>query len=259
MTPINILIAEDEVIVAENLAALLRKHGYTSIMLAESGEEALEVLEKQAPDLALLDIQLSGTMDGIQLAEKINQNKAIPLIYLTALSDDSVIERAKHTHPSAYMLKPFDERELLIAIELAIANFSSKEQGETTPKVTADAAEENRTEEKEHYLLKDRIFIKKQDCFEKIALADILYIQADRSYINIVTTKQSHCISVNLHSFEQQIKYPELIRIHRSYIVNINHIDSFEHSRLFIRKQEIPIGRSYRETLAKHFHFIRTH
>lgn len=121
--PTSILIVEDERIVAFDIRNTLQNVGYNVLGMAVSGAEAVELAEKTRPDLTLMDIVLQGDMDGIQAAEQIRTRFGIPIIYLTANSDGPIIERARATEPIGYVLKPFDERELLTTIEISLHQF----------------------------------------------------------------------------------------------------------------------------------------
>lgn len=120
MTGARILVVEDEGIVAMEIKDRLEGLGYKVSELASSGEEAIQKAERVLPDLVLMDIILKGSMDGVEAAEKIRANLGIPVVYLTAYSDDSTLQRAKIAEPFGYILKPFDERELYSTIEMAL-------------------------------------------------------------------------------------------------------------------------------------------
>lgn len=136
MEPSNgkILIVEDEQIIAFNLAGRLKRLGYEVPEYVSNGEDAINRAVELKPDLILMDIMLDGEMDGIQAAEKIHEKTEIPHLFLTASSDDETVERAKHTEPLGYLIKPFDENILRITIEMALYKqktrkmLSAKEQ-----------------------------------------------------------------------------------------------------------------------------------
>jgi signal transduction histidine kinase len=117
---IKILVVEDEVIVAEDIAGRLKKLGYTVTATVSSGEEALEKVAENQPDLVLMDIVLKGNMDGVTAAEKIQTNTNIPTVFLTAYADDKTLQRAKLTNPFGYIVKPFQQNDLRVAIEIAL-------------------------------------------------------------------------------------------------------------------------------------------
>ena len=120
MANAKILVVEDEGIVAADIQSTLKSLGYDVPAIAFSGEEAIKKVEEIQPDLVLMDIVLRGDMDGIQAAEEIHNRFNIPVVYLTAYADDKILQRAKITEPFGYILKPFEERELHINIEIAL-------------------------------------------------------------------------------------------------------------------------------------------
>ncbi len=127
----QILIVEDENIVAKDIANRLEAFGYRITAIANSGEEAIRKAMGSPPDLILMDIRLKGRIDGIEAAKEIRTRlniPDIPVVYLTAYADDSTIERAKDTEPSGYLLKPFGEKELFATIEMALYKHRSLEK-----------------------------------------------------------------------------------------------------------------------------------
>lgn len=120
METANILICEDERLVARDIEACLKRHGYNVVGIASNAEEALELAEEKSPDLALMDIRLKGELSGIEIAAVLSNQYEIPSIYLTAYADEETLEEAKATMPLSYLLKPFDERELKTAVEMGL-------------------------------------------------------------------------------------------------------------------------------------------
>ena len=120
MSNANILVVEDEIIVAKNIQNRLEQLGYTVSAVISSGEDAIKKAEEIHPDLILMDIKLDGEMDGIEAAKHIHNHFDIPIIYLTAYADDATLQRAKVTEPYGYIVKPFEERELQSNISIAL-------------------------------------------------------------------------------------------------------------------------------------------
>ncbi|NCN09831.1 MAG: hybrid sensor histidine kinase/response regulator [Leptospira sp.] len=116
---VKVLVVEDEIIIAINICNSLQKIGYLT-EYSNSGENALTVFSTWNPDIILMDIMLGSGMDGVETAEKIHKTSNVPIIYLTAYSDQATLSRAKITDPFGYLIKPFHGRELFIAIEMAI-------------------------------------------------------------------------------------------------------------------------------------------
>lgn len=126
MNPVNILVVEDEIIVAMDIQNRLRKFGYTVMGLADSGEEAIRKAADDSLDLVLMDIHLKGKMDGVEAAQIIHNVFKIPVIYLTANADESTLNRAKETEPFGYILKPFKEKELKFTIEITLSKHRTE-------------------------------------------------------------------------------------------------------------------------------------
>lgn len=120
MDKIRILIVEDEYIIANDIQTSLENMGYEVCGMAASGEKALALTKELSPDLILMDIMLKGDMDGIETAAMIRETDDISVIFLSAYSDDGILDRAKQTLPFGYLIKPFRDRELKAAIEMAI-------------------------------------------------------------------------------------------------------------------------------------------
>lgn len=120
MENIKILIVEDELLIAENLAIKLKKLQYQVVDVVSSGQAALEKAKLYQPDLILMDIAIKGELDGIQTAELIKETENIAIIFLTAYADDKTLERASLTGCYGYILKPFKDRELHATIKIAL-------------------------------------------------------------------------------------------------------------------------------------------
>lgn len=242
MAQVRILIVEDEVLVAEDIRARLLQAGYDVPAVVDNADTALQVLHSRDIDLVLMDIRLTGETDGIQLAENILSTRPMPIIYLSSLTDKTTVERAVKTHPAAYMVKPFVGRELFIAIDVAMANFiqhARPEKEKTAPAVFGD-----------------RIFVKHNQRFERINIQDILWLQAEDNYTEIITADKKYLMSLTLGTFFEKLDNPLFMRVHRSYAVNLDKVDAFQGGRLFVGKQEIPVSQASRETLTRYFQAI---
>ncbi len=116
----RIMIVEDEGVVALQIRTALEQRGYEVVDTCASGEEAMAHMIETQPDLVLMDMKLQGAIDGIEAAELIRRHHNLPVIFLTAHSENATIERAKQTTPYGYILKPFNTQELAIAVEIAL-------------------------------------------------------------------------------------------------------------------------------------------
>jgi len=246
MTTVKILIVEDNVLTAEDLSQQLKNAGYQTV-LSESGEQALNLMALESPDLVLMDIHLKGQLDGIETVERIKELYIIPVIFLTDYDDKDTFHRARATRPAAYVLKPFNQRELTIAIEVALYNAASQAK---------EPVQELQSATPNHYVLHDRLFVRKGQVFHREDLADILYLQADRAYCQIFTRKEHYMVSINLNRLSQQLKLPYFMRIHRSYMVNLKAIDQLETGYVTIANKRIPVGAKYRKEFNERFRFV---
>jgi len=248
-TKINILVVEDEDIVAMDLCDSLQLEGYNVVSTVDNAADAIKVFSQQEVDLVLMDINIIGAMDGVTLSEKLLEQKKVPVIYLSAQTDPQTLERVKQTHPAAFLTKPFTIQSVCIAIEVAISNFASVKTGATI------TARDVQPETDNILQLNDVVFIKNNYRFEKILLSDIQYLEADNNYVNIITSNKKFALRLSLNAAMEKIHYQSLVRIHRSYAVNMKAIQSFNEHDVMIGKQEIPISRNYKEEFLKQFDF----
>jgi DNA-binding LytR/AlgR family response regulator len=254
MEKIHTLIVEDEAIVALDLADRLEDMGYTVAGTAASGEAALRIFAQQPVDIVLMDIHIQGPMDGIDTALKIRELRPVPLIYLTAQTDAPTVERAKATFPSAYLAKPFDEKNLQLAIEMALHNFAFQ-----TPVVAPSKPElpvEKISLNADNILRTEAaIFIKQNYKFVKFKPDDLLYCQADGVYTDLITKEKKYTLRLTLQQVVDKLQFPPLVRVHRSYAINRLNIESFTDQDVTVGSVEIPVGASFREEFLGGFQF----
>jgi len=124
MAEAKIMLVEDEVLFAKDLQDLLESWGYRVPAIVSTGEEAIEKAGELKPNLVLMDIVLKGGMDGIEAADLIRTRFKIPVVYLTAYADDETVQRAKITEPYGYVLKPLEERDLHVTLEIALYMYA---------------------------------------------------------------------------------------------------------------------------------------
>jgi CheY-like chemotaxis protein len=140
----KILVVEDEPQSADNLRERLTRLGYTVVGVAPSGTEAIQKTDELRPDLALIDTELKGILDGIAAAEQIRAGFQIPVVYVTANSDDYTMQRAKVTDPVGYLFRPFEDRELEITIEMAFYKHTMEQEREALIRDLQEAISEVR-------------------------------------------------------------------------------------------------------------------
>jgi len=121
----SILIVEDESLVALEIESFVKSLGYEVLSTVSDAKECFKVIKKKKPDLILMDVYIKGDIDGIECSKKIKQNSFIPIIFISAFSDDETLNRAVLTNPSAYLIKPFNRKELEVAIKIALKKHNS--------------------------------------------------------------------------------------------------------------------------------------
>jgi DNA-binding LytR/AlgR family response regulator len=245
-TPVKILVVEDEMIIGAKISMQLTTLGYEVTGILPRGEEAILHARENKPDIILLDINLKGKLDGIETAAALQQQDSIPVIYLTANSDEATFNRAKSTKPYAFIAKPFKQLDLQRAIELTISRMAENTSGIQT---------ENKQEEDQSFILSDRIFIRHKEKMVKVMLADILYMEADRNYSRIFTSSREYLLTTTLKTIEEKMSMHLFMRIHRSYLINITQVDEVAENHVVIANKSIPIGTGMKEQL---MHRIQT-
>jgi CheY-like chemotaxis protein len=143
--PIRILVVEDERITARSVEVSLKDAGYQVVSITASGEEALRKAEHLRPDLVLMDIRLNGFMDGVYATQRIHAQFDIPVVYMTAYSDDETLRRIEQSKAYGYVAKPFREQALLDAVQEALAWHRAERQSDPkgSSPVTKNQAGEN--------------------------------------------------------------------------------------------------------------------
>ena len=214
--------------------------GYEVTGILPRGEQAIQQVKENKPDIILLDINLRGELDGIETALQIQQFAPIPIIYLTANADEATFNRAKPTKPYAFISKPFKQLDLQRAIELTISRMAENATGINN---------ESTADDEQPFILSDRIFVRYKEKMIKIMLADILYMEADRNYSRIFTSSREYILSVSLKNIEEKMSMQLFMRIHRSYLINITHVEEVFENHVMIEKKSVPIGVGMREQL----------
>jgi DNA-binding LytR/AlgR family response regulator len=362
---LKVMIVEDEMIVAKDLQRILKKLNYETTDPFASGRKALEQMEFLRPDFVLLDINLKGDMDGIQLAEHIMHDYGIPFVFITAFSDKQTLSRAKMVEPYGYIIKPFSEDDIRTTVELALYKHQRDIEHRSKSNTFADALDNmeqgiiitdalqkvifiNRTaeslcgvprseavgsdilvtlrmadeisknnflklidpEEKNNVQQKDvdviigrnkihistfpvntssqhssgmaimltkagesqatpstateknlisfleniyssnGFFVKKDAKFVRVNFKDILYIEAMDNYVILkITGNEQYVLHSSMKDIESRVPQLTFARVHRSYIVQVEKVQSIEENILVIEGHRIPVGKSYKDAL----------
>lgn len=239
---LRILIVEDDMIIGANLSLQLTNLGFEITGIESRGEEAILHAKANTPDLLLMDINLKGKLDGVDTVKAIQQDRDIPVIYLTANSDEATFSRAKETHPMAFIDKPFNKLNLQRTIELAEERIKTNH---------------NHKHSIHHIeMLEDRIFVRHHGKMKKLLLNDILYIEANRNYCTLVTSNGNYVLSSTLKTMEEELPKIMFVRVHRSFVVNLSKLDVVADHHLEIDRKVIPLSKSHKELLMSHIQTI---
>lgn len=220
----KILIVEDEVFIAEELSAILKELNYEVTEIAFNAESAIESLNSNPPDLAILDIRMNGENQGFKIAKYINENLDIPFIFLTSFSDERTVVEASLLKPSAYVLKPFSDADIFSTLSIVFQSFQAGARNITIK------------------IGRDSIVLDPEE---------ILWIKSDDNYVELRTEDKRHLVRSTIDGFIEKYSLNNFIRAHRSYAVNIAKIESMNSKQMIINGVEIPISKKYIAGLRK--------
>lgn len=252
---INVMIVEDEAILAMDLEEKLLLEGYSIAGVADNADEALSIFKNNTVDLLLMDVNIKGNCDGIETIKKILSIREVPFIYLTAFTDNEIIARAKETFPSAYLVKPFQIANLRIAIELALNNFAVRRELGIKPVLSISGKEKEQAGKESILHFNGHIFIKQNYKFLKIKLEEIYYLEAENNYTNIYTEEKQYSLRLSLNAILEKLEMPGLVRVHRSFAINLDHLNTFNDVFLNVGKYEVPLGRNFKDEFFRCFDF----
>lgn len=231
MNKIKVLVVEDEMIIADNICKALTALGYEALEPVINYTDAIIAIEQEAPDIAILDIQLSGEKTGIDIATEIRKKYDFPFIFLTSNADTATVSQAKKTLPPAYLVKPFTKDELYTAIEIALYNYSIK----------------SGNSEQDDIIINNALFIKSKGIYHKITFDEITYLKADHVYTELkLEDEQSFTVRTSLNTIIAKLS-SKFIRTHKSYIVNTDYLKQIGATELTINNEVIPLGKTFRK------------
>lgn len=239
---LKILIVEDSLAFALNLERLLEELGYFVCGRVASSSEALQKVHSEQPDLILMDINIKGNLNGIEVGSKIDKLK-IPILYITSLYDEQTYALAQESNMIGYLVKPLNTISLKSGIQLAIHKaYSIKKESESTNQLNVD----------DHICTKHSFFIKKRGVMHKVLIKDIAYIESADNY-SMISTTQNSTFTARIPISKMEVMLPEktFMRIHRKHIINMTKISFFHlhEGKVTINKNLIPVSRKYRQEL----------
>lgn len=240
MSVVKIGVVEDEAVIADHICETLEAIGYKVTEPALNYSEAIQMIEDERPDLLLLDIQLAGKKDGVEVARKVRESYNIPFIFLTANADVATVQRAKEVNPPAYLVKPFNKDDLFTAIEICLSNASKQRVAKPN---------EMETQGEEQFAVNDALFLKDGHSYRKVRFGDILYLKSEHVYVEVVTRGKNVLVRTSMKDFLPKFKSASFYQVHRSYVVNLEHVVGIKTSSVEIGTEEVPIGKSYRNEL----------
>lgn len=231
----KILIVEDDPQIAESLADIIEILDHEVVEIADNFDDAITQLGSKEVDLALLDIQLKGEKSGIDIAERIKNEFNVPFIFTTAYADKETIKKASEHSPYGYIVKPYGMKDINAGIEVAIQNHKafSQKSGDS----------------EEGVFNSESLFIKANSRIVRINIDDILYIEAKGDYALFKTEEKGYIVHTTFKNVEGKLNGNRFVKVHRSYIVNVEKIVDIEENNLLIDKQVIPISRSQKPIL----------
>lgn len=240
MQKVNVIIVEDSLEDSALLSAMLISNNYNVAGIASNYEQALQYFNHQKVDILILDIFIDGYPVGINLAQTINSNPktARPFVFLTSSSDRQIFEKAKLTKPFSYLLKPYNELEILYALEMAVERFYDQGEPISSPQNSIVAS--------------DSIFIKKGKSLGKVLIEEIIYIEVEERYCNVITRNEKFVIQISLTKILPLLESYKFVRTHRNYIANSNKILEVilsENTIVMEGGHIITLGNKYRDFL----------
>ncbi|MDN5205649.1 response regulator [Fulvivirgaceae bacterium BMA10] len=235
---IRILIVEDDQLFAEQLKLELEEMGYLVIAVANNAKAALHFAKITKPEIILMDIHLSGSKDGITVAQEIYALDPVPIIFVTSLMDQETFERAKQAHPYAYLLKPANKVSLQHSIELAIQNFNEEQ--------------ENKKYSLEQFpFFRQNLLIRQGNKLVKLNFDGIELIEVEEKYCTIFTVDQKFVVRISLKELLEKLPIDKFVRVHRNYVVHGDKIIAIdlEKNHVQTKSKSLPLGRKYRSAL----------
>lgn len=215
MKPINILVVEDDRLLAWDLQKTLENAGHTAVRVVKNIPDALACLDEKHPDLIFLDLFLEGNQDGLEIAREVLKRKRIPIIILTGSTDNTNFERVKNVFlPAAYLTKPFNPPDIPRLVELTWKNFR---KDDITP---------------EPFVLEDTVFLPVEKRYEKFIKSEVICIQTQKGthsvHVSEAYRKAPRPVNLSIGHVEPYFDLPYFFKLSRSVIVNLNFIDHIE-------------------------------
>ena len=259
----KILIVEDEELYADRLEMLVEKIGYEHFATVDNSKDALALLQKSLPDLILMDVHIQGEHDGVELAALIQKEHLIPIIFITSLHDDLTFKRASRTNPLSFLVKPFNNLQLQRTIELTVKKLSQPSSllGSQDISKTESSQNENKEEAENwenDFLFQTHFFIKTRQRLEKVEVNDVLYLEADGHYGQVHTADKKFLVRMAMAELSKRLPEELFLQTHRSFLVNMEKVDSvdLEESMIVLGEKQVPMSKRNKEVVLKKLNWI---
>lgn len=249
MANFKILLVEDEELYADKVEMLIDKLGYQHLGTADNSTDALSLIEKERPDLILMDVNIHGDYDGIELSELIYKaHGGIPIVFCTSMEDDMTFRRASRQNPVQMLIKPFSDIQLQRTIELCIQQLESKKDTKENAPLISNKTE---GEWENDILFKEEFYIKLRQRLVKVAIKEVIFLEADGHYCQIHTAESKFLVRLSLNELKKRLPESSFFQTHRSYLVNIEAIKSvdLDDSVVIIGEKQVPLSKRNRESL----------
>lgn len=238
MKDLKILIVEDEQLIAESLSEILCHLEHNVIGIASGIIKSRALLSKN-PDLVLLDIHLNGQDSGFDFAEQLN-DEGIPFIFITAFADEATLKKAVEKNPVGYLVKPFGFEDVNTTIDVAMNNHINLNLNKAVIISNDDK----------------RIYLRVDSRLVNVKENEIFWIEAKGDYMILKTETNTYIIHSTLKNLEEKLSPSRFLKVHRSFIVNLDKVIDIEDTNLTINEKVIPISRSNKEQLMRKINIV---
>lgn len=236
MAKLKVFIVEDEPVYADQLEILVKEAGFWHIGTSDNATEAFEMITSIRPDFLLVDVNIKGSVDGIQLVDKLMKvDPDLLIIYITSYQDQRTFNRASETGPVAFLPKPIDENQILRTLELLVNKMTKQSMI-------------NEQSENSGAFSDQSVFFKSGQHLVKVRFSSILFIEVQNRDCIIYTAHNEYKIRRTLAEVEERIPDGLLSRVHRSFLVNMKCLDSYDtlRNKIIIGEHEIPVSKGYK-------------
>lgn len=215
------MIVEDEVLIAEDIRSTLINYGIKEVELAHSFDQAISAIDRFNPSFVLLDIRMEREMDGFNIANLLNDKYKIPFMFVTSHSDEQLVKKIIGTKPWAYVTKPINKPSFFAQIQLVISQLDARQE-------------------------EGVVMVRDGGTVFTVRIDEILYVVADGNYLNIYTNDDRVNTRMSMAELREKLT-DRFVKIHRSYIVNIDKISAYSTTEIQIDDKRLPISRGMKD------------